>query len=143
MTKPSELILSTDFPNLKNDDRFGGTITVSGGIIIPGNSYVQGYGDAKAGKIGSLVRGRISSSKQTDSSGNPVSYTGQGISFNRTGTMMGFSVPYAVTCFMYRVSPTDVRIQVYIANPYSDTLTGASGDETITFQVNTYIAPYA
>lgn len=138
MTKPSNFILTTDFPTLKNQTSATGTATVPGSIVIAGNDWYGLQADAAIGSIGSLSRGRVSSSKN----GN-IKYVGHRFEFTRTGTVLGSPAPYSVFAFIYRVSPSALRFQIYIPNPYSDPLTTEAGSEDITMYATTFVAPYA
>ena len=138
MSKPNNFIFTTDFPTLKGDATVSVARIVGSSVTVNGNSFLSVYGDVTMGSIGALSRGRISSSKNSS-----IFYTGNNIAFTRTGTVLGSTTTYTVLAFMYRVSPTVLRFQIYIMNPYSDTLTCEAGADTITFYVNTFTAPYA
>lgn len=142
-TQPSQFILTTDFPTLKNDFFGSGTITIAGSIVIPGSGTASGFGDVTIGVQGSVVRGRISSTKNLDTVGDPIAYTGQNIAFSRTGTVLGSPASYQVFAFMFRSASTKLRFQVYILNPYVDPLTTEAGTDVIFLYANTFIPPYA
>ena len=136
--KPSKFIITTDYPTLKNETRVSGNGTIPSSQVIAGSSYYSLAGDIDVGTVGSLARGRIASTKNFTQY-----YTGQSILFNRTGTVGGSPFGYSIFALMFRTSPTQLRFQIYIPNPYGSTLTCASGAETIYFYANIFNAPYA
>jgi len=138
MTKPSLFISTTDFPTLKNDATATASGVVAGSLTITGSGFITNFGDLTVGTLGSLARGRIASTKN-----NNNFYLGQTILFDRVGTAAGSAAPYSISAFMFRIAPTTLRIQIYISNPYSTTLTCEAGDETISFHVNTFVPPFA
>lgn len=138
MTKPALFISTTDFPTLKNDATATANGIIAGSLTIAGGSHVTNFGDVTIGTLGSLARGRISSTKNSSDF-----YLGQIILFDRTGTQGGFPAPYTVAAFMFRIAPTTLRLQIYISNPYAGTLTCEAVDETITFYLNTFVPPFA
>ena len=132
MVKPANFILTTDFPTLKNDSNAQGQFNLSGSKVIAANSTFQSYGDIVMGKPGAINRGRIASTKNSD-----IFYSGQALRFDRNG-----SAPYSMMAFMYRVSPTTIRFQIMIVNPYGVTLTTEAGTDIVTMQASTIITPF-
>ena len=137
MTKPSDFISTTDFATLKNDAGGNGAVTVPSGTSVAGSGAYYNSVDLTIGVAGSIVRGQIASSKASGDF-----YSSQIMSMGRTGTVDGYSATYSIYAFFYRTSPTNLRLQVFIPNPYGSTLTGAAGDETFTFFASTFIPPY-
>lgn len=130
-------IITSDYPTLKNDATATVQAIVSGSQTIAASGTLTGSRDVTLGQAAAMNRGRIASTKNSD-----IFYVGQGIVFQRTGTVGGGPGPYLLACFMYRTSPTNMRFQVLIQNPYGATLTTEAGDDVITFQANTLITPF-
>lgn len=133
-TQPSQFIITSDFPTLKNEGAVSGSIVIPGSIAIAGGGNATGVITMSSGQVGSLSRGRIASTKNFDNW-----YTGQGIIFNRTGSVG----PYGIVAFMWRPSSTQINFQVIINNPSASPMVGEAGDETIYFYSNQFVAPYA
>lgn len=145
MTKPEDFILSTDYATLKNDATGITTVSIPASQVIPASigpngSYLEYHSDLEIGTIGALTRIQISSTKDSN-----AIYATRTADYGRTGsTPSGPGISsYSVDAFLYRISPTTVRCQVYILNQYPEPLTTEAGVETITFYVNTFLAPYA
>lgn len=128
-------IYTSDFATLKNDDNGTTTVTVPGGVSIAGGAVYTISADLTVGSQLGEARVRIKSSKQ-----GSQFYLGF-FGANRTGTESGFPAPYTLFALVSRISATQVRCTCMIPNPYSGTLTGAAGNETFTFTVNTFISP--
>lgn len=143
MYNPDKFILSTDFATLKNDADTTVQVTFPGSIVIPGSvgpagSYSERHTDVVIGAQGAISRVQISSSKDSN-----IIHPARNLYYDRSGIVLGISTSYTLSAFVYRISPTTMRCIVLIPNPYSDPLTTASGDETITFHVNTFLPPFA
>lgn len=143
MTKPSDFILSTDYATLKNDDSDTTSVTAPGAVSVPAavgpvGGYVEYHQDLTIGTAGAITRLQIESSKNAG-----VVYAARTLSIDRTGTVGGSPANYSIIAFAYRTAPTTLRCQVYISNPNAGTLTTAAGDETFTFYINTFLAPYS
>ncbi|NCU39135.1 hypothetical protein EOL96_08990 [Candidatus Saccharibacteria bacterium] len=134
MTKPESFILTTDYPTLKNDNSGIYTVAVPASIVIPGNSSVQYSTDASIGTQGAISSVQISSTKDSN-----TWYQAQTCVYTRNSA----GGLYSIAAFVWRVSPTVLRCQVHIVNPYSVPITGEAGAETITFRVSTFVPPYA
>lgn len=137
MVKPSDFILSTDYATLKNDADASISVVVPGSQSIPGTtganySYLEFYADSSIGVQGSIIQSQIASSKDS---------TKYCIALNKLYTRNGSLGTYSVVCVIIRTSPTNLRCLVYIPNPYATTLTTEAGDETIYFDVTTFIPP--
>lgn len=137
MTKPSRFILNTDYATLKNDATGSGSVVVPGSTNVAGNSSVSYSTDITIGAQGAFTRGRIRSSKE-----GSRWIVANAIGYIRTGTTLGSPATYDIFAFLWRPDATTLRLQVHIQNPYSSTLTTASGDETIDFYVNTFLPPF-
>lgn len=132
-SRPNEFIINSDFPTLKNEGFVSGDITIPGSISIPAGGNASGEITLSSGDNGSLSRGRIASSKNFFNW-----YTGQGISFNRTGSLG----PYVVLALIFRPSSTQITFKVIVQNPYGSTMTGEAANETVYFYSNQFVAPY-
>lgn len=136
--KPSQFIINTDYPTLKNETHVSANGTIPSSQVIAGGGYYSLTGNVNVGSLGSLARGRIASTKNFTQY-----YAGQSILFHRTGTVGGSPFGYDIFALMFRVSATTLRFQIYIPNPYGSTLTCEAGTETIYFYANIFNAPYA
>jgi hypothetical protein len=137
MSKPNYFILNSDFPTLKNDGSDSGDVIIPSAISIPGSSSLSYSFDLTIGVQGSVTRSRVKSTV-TDTTW----HAGTQREFIRTGTESGFPAIYSLYAFTYRLDATTLRCQVFIPNPYAGILTGAVG-ETISFEVHTFIPPFA
>lgn len=137
MTKPSNFIMTTDYATLQNDDGTSTTVTAPGSASVPGSSYVEYHTDLTIGAQASINRVQIASSKDSN-----TRFATQALYYLRTGTVGGVATPYNILAFAYRTSATNLRCQVYIPNPNLTTLTTASGNETFTFYIDTFIPPF-
>lgn len=138
MPKPQQFIFSTDYPTLKQQTGAGALITLPGSLVIGPNGTLETHGDATVGTVGSLLRTRISSSFNGN---EPL--VGDAVIFNRTGTISGSPVPYSVLAIVYRISPTQLRFQAFIQNPYGANLTTQAGTDAIKIWSVCFLAPYA
>lgn len=138
MPKAESFILSTDFATLKNDAAASTSVTAPGSATVVGGSYVEYHSDLNIGVVGSLTRIQVSSSKNS----NSIQVT-RFVAGSRTGVVLGSPAAYGIYAFVYRLDSDTLRCQVYIPNPYADSLTTEAGDETFTFYVNTFLPPYA
>jgi hypothetical protein len=142
MAKPAHFQLNSDFATLKNDDSASATVVIPasqniGGSVTAAGTALDISTDVIVGKAGAITRTQIASSKDSNK------YRASRIlSFTRTGTVGGFSAIYSVVVFAYRISATTMRCQVHILNPYTSTLTTASGTETISFDIQTFLPPF-
>lgn len=138
MTKPSNFIKSSDYPTLKNDiTKADVTVTVPSSITVAGSGSASYSTDVVMGVQGALSSSRISSSKDSN-----IWYKAQMVVYTRTGTNDGFTTPYNVVAFVWRVNATTLRCQVFIPNPYSTALICEAGVETISFHVNSFVPPF-
>ena len=138
MPRFDDFISTTDAPTLKNDGKGTLVVVMPGGQIVPGNSTVSYTFDLAIGQVGALLRMRIKSSK------TGLEYVTQQLTVsNRSGTVSGSPAPYGIIAQVNRIDAVTLRATVFIQNPYSSTLIGEPGNETFTFTVNTFIAPFA
>lgn len=137
MNRPNQFIINSQFPTQKNEDGYSGNIIIPGSTSIPAGATATGRIDLIAGSIGSISRGRISSTKST----NP--YVTQAISYTRTGTVSGSPAPYTMVAFIWRSAPDTLTFQVLLKNGYGSTLISEAGTETIQFYSSQFVAPYA
>lgn len=139
----NHFILSTDYATLKNDNEttvqvtFPGSVIV-GGSVLPAGTSMERHTDVTIGAQGAISRIQISSTKDAS-----IIHPARNVYYNRTGTVLGFSTPYTIVAFVYRISPTTMRCTALVTNPTSDPLTTEAGDETFTFYVNTFLPPFA
>ena len=138
MSTPSNFIANSDFATFKNDDGTVATVLFTGSTNVAGNSSSTVTTDITIGEQASVNRIQISSSK--DSS---LRYSTLSLSYNRTGTVSGSPAPYDIFAIVTRTSATNLRCSVYVPNPYGSTLTTASGNETFTFYIDTFLPPFA
>jgi len=138
MPKPENFTSSTDYATLKGDNSGTATVTIPSSTVVPGNALVEWHADINIGRQGAVAKAQISSSKNS----NKVIST-NATSFIRFGTVLGFGAIYEVYIFVWRPSANVLRCQAIIQNPYSDPLTGVSGDEVINYYVNTFLPPFA
>jgi hypothetical protein len=138
VSKPSEFIMSTDYATLKNDDTNTISVTFPSGLILTaGQRYVVTQ-DLVIGTINASSRVRISSSKISNQY-----FAGCIAWVDRTGVIAGpTNVPYALRAFITRINPTTVRAVVGMLNPYSEGMATAFGDETFTFEIDTFLSPF-
>lgn len=136
MPKAESFILTTDFATLKNDSLvpLSASINVPNAAVLPGNGYLQYSADITAGTVGAVTRVQMMSTRSAG-----LIQCSRTIHFTRTNASLQ---TYTVTAFVWRTSPTNVRCQVYIPNPYSFNI-NLSVAETVTFYLNTFIPPFA
>lgn len=138
MTKPTDFISTTDYATLKNDASTTLTVVVPGSASMPMNTVNNYTTTATIGQAGSSIRGRGNSSRNAT-----IWYVANQVSFQRTGTLSGSPTPYTLTAVVYRTAPDTLTLLATIFNPYAGTLTTQSGSETITFEVSTFLSPFA
>lgn len=138
MLKPNSFTLATDFATLRNDD--SGTTS----LVMPGSAILFTSGqitaDITVGAPASSTRVRLNSSRDPN-----TWLLANGVALNRTGTFVsdGLPAPYTLYVNTYRTSPTVLRLDASLQNPYSETIYTQSGDETITIVVKTLILPFS
>lgn len=137
MSKAEKFIITSDYASILEDGYAQTTVTVPSSVVIAGSGIYSVFQDIDVGKSGALLRTRMNSSK------NPQEYVTQQLILARTGIAFGSSAPYDVSAQLARISPTVIRCYMIIQNPYNVTLTGEAGAETVTFSINTFIAPFA
>ena len=137
MSKSENFITNTDFATLKHDASGNVSVVVPGSINIASGSYWQSTSDLVIGTKGSVIRARISSTRDNK----------QIVSHNLFETVSASSpggATYYVAVDIYRINPTTVRLSVYIPNiifPAQTLITNASG-ETITAHISTFLSPF-
>ncbi len=133
MTRIDNLIITTDFDTLRNDD--SGQTAIS----IPGSQTIGGYGtliqtaDITLGKAESLLNVRVNSSKE-GSHYYPVAISTR---FSRTGSRGVYGIFVACS----HAGGNTIRATVIIPNPYGLSMVTASGTENFTFLIKTYNQP--
>lgn len=133
MATPTNFILNSDFASLKNDDGTSVSVTFGGSTVISANSTASVTQDVVIGAQSSINRVQIASSKDSNKR-----YSTQALSFSRVGS----AGIYNIYAFVSRISSTTLRCRVYVPNPFGSSLTTASGDETFTFYIDTFLSPF-
>lgn len=136
MTKPESFSYISDFPSLKNDGKTTLTVTLPGSSVIAGGATLSLTATATLGTAGATERTQIYSSKLV------YYWVGPALEIAREGSYAGVLGTYYTTAELYRSSATQVTALVYIANTSGSTLTTEAGDETFTFDVASFIAPF-
>lgn len=133
---PSRVIIQANaHDTLKNDAYATGTVTIPGSLVLPANGRALYTADVTVGSAGSLADIRVQSSKQ-GSQDYPISV--QAV-FGRLGPGAN---PYNVYADAYHISASVMRIEAYAINPYILPISSEAGDETFTFKIRTYKAPF-
>lgn len=133
-----KFIMSSDFATLKNDGTGTVSVTLGGSITVPGGQVASVRAVLNVGTKGSLIRSRIASSKDATRF-----YACTSLTYLRFGTILGMPGFHNVYGYVARTSPTQIECIVAVNNPYSDPLVTASGSETFTFEISTFIPPFA
>ena len=144
MSKPNNFILNTDYASLKNDAKGSVTIIVPANIVIPASgtyTYID-YKDVEIGRKSASSRVQISSSRLgNDMYATLMLYTtGKGRIIVDGST---YYTDYLITSFFTRINDTTVRASVYIPNQTPYTLYCENTVETIKFNINTFLSPFA
>lgn len=137
MTTPSQFIATSDYATLKNDNGTSTTVTFPASTVIAGSGSSVVTSDLVIGAAASINRVQISSSKDSN-----TRYATLSLSFGRTGTSSGSPASYDIFAFVTRISSTTLRCSAYVPNPYGASLTTATGDETFTFYIDTFLPPF-
>lgn len=137
MTKPESFTITSDYAPLKNDGEAVFTLVLPASLFIAASATYSLSDTATIGTAGASERSQISSSK------TGRRYVGSIISIERSGTSGGGPASYNILATLTRSSATTLTAAVEIRNPYIGPLTTASGSETFTFYVSTFIPPFA
>lgn len=137
MTKADNFISSTDYASLKNDGYITFSLTLPGDITVPGNGTYTQSQDFTIGKVGASERVRIASSKD-----GTVFYSALQLSTLRFGMTDGSPTIYNNNAYLRRSSPTTLKAELVIYNPYSTPLITEAGDQVFYFEVNTFLSPF-
>jgi len=142
MVKPANFIINTNHATLKNDSSTIVTVTFAGSQNIPASvtaagSTLQATTDVVIAQIGSITRTQIASSK--DSTKFRATRV---LNFTRTGTVLSNPAVYNAITFAYRLNATTIRCVYHVLNPYSEILTTEAANETITFDITTFLPPF-
>lgn len=138
MTKPNKFIINTLFPTQKDEGAAFGGVFIPGSFSIPAGVTASANVRLDSGRVGSMSRGQIWSSRDPTNR-----YATQSLTFLRTGTLSGTPAPYQIVALIYRPSATEVAFQILVQNVYGSTLIAQAGDETIYFYSTQIRAPYA
>lgn len=137
--KASDFIQTSDYATLKNDAKTTLTVTLPATASIGASSVGTWTSTTTVGVPGSSIRARISSSVgSTVYMMNTVAYS------SSTGaTVSGMPIGYDIYATVHRVSATQVRLSVFIPNPYGDTMNITGLARTITAVIATFLPPFA
>lgn len=138
MSKPSNFITSSDYPTLKNGGSVEATVTIPAAAIIPGNGSLSYYSDVTIPIANAVLSARIKSSLDGDRW-----YGGQQMFQTRGGLSGGSGIQYIYVAFVYRISPTTVRCQIHIPNPFNVNTTCYNGEDIVSFRISTFVPPFA
>lgn len=136
MNKPEQFIVTSDYATLKNDATGAVSVTFPGSQSIASNQLRTYTNTATLGTRGASLRTRIMSSKHGSW------YSCSTLSFSRNANMGGMTVPYSISAFVTRTQPDEVTVIVSVLNPYDTSITTASGNETFTFELSTFLSPF-
>jgi hypothetical protein len=138
MPKQNLFITDSDLPTLKNDGTADVSVTVPASYTVPGNGITYFSADVSIGSALAITGVRIASSAE----GN-VWYRAQTKVMVRGAINSGTGTTIDVCAFVWRVSPTVLRCQIEIPNPYATVTTGAPFTDIISFHINSYVPPFA
>jgi len=133
----NQFILTSDFPALQNDAIGSVSLTIPSSLTITANSAYTTSADLSIGTPNAIYRALIQSTGLGWMVGEQhiINFTG--------GTVPGVgTVPYSAFCFIWRPTPTVLRLQVIIPNPYGGTLSAFNPAVTVTLNVQTFLAPF-
>lgn len=133
MVKPSLFILTTDYATLGNDDGTTISVTAPGFQPIGAGATLTYSTDVVIGAKASLNRIQISSSKDSN-----TPYETLSLSFLRVGSPS----PYNIVAYAFRIDTSTLRCQIIIPNPTGAPMITEAGDETFTFDIDTFIPPF-
>jgi len=128
------IIMANAHDTLKNDDYETGTVTIPGSVAVAAASIALYTQDIVVGASGSLADIRVQTSR--DITQDYWAVTTQ--TFQRSGSLGAYSVFFGA----YHINATTMRMQAFASNPYGSPMTGQAGDETFTFKIRTYKAPF-
>lgn len=133
---PIKYKLTTDFATMKGDGYGQVQVTFPGSQSIPASQTRSYSATISLGVQGSIIRSRIYTNL------SPRKVSASSAAYAKTGTAGGFSAFYSLNAFISRSSPTDIQCTLIVANNNNVTLTTASGSETVTFDISTFIPPF-
>lgn len=137
MMYPERFIQTSDFGTLKNDS--GSTtfsVTVNSGFVFNPSSPIIGTHDVEIGTRNAPIRARGTTSKR---GGSWIVGTFLLDSVNMQPS--GFPVaPYTIYCALFRVSPSIMRLQVYVEGHTGPNIT-VRETFTVTFIATTFLSP--
>lgn len=134
MIDPSQFNLTTDLDTIINDSY------QTASVVIPGSIVLAAGGRAIYTSDVTISNSAVADIRYQTSRDTTRDYLASiQMSFTRTGSLGGYSL------FIdgYHTSPTNLRLQAFITNPYGSTMTAQAGDETISFKIRTYKDPFA
>lgn len=137
MNNPQRFILSTDFATLKNSYISDPVIVTLNSQNISGGRAASSYMDIKIPTNDISLRSSIACNHFSNSWQQSMQ-----VSFTETGKVSGSNASYAVLLFVSTVALDTVRCTILATNPYSSTLTMASGAVVGQFIVSSFVPPF-
>lgn len=132
---PSKVIIMANaHDTLKNDDDTTVTVTIPGSTVIAAAGQSLASSDVTIGSDQSMADFRVQTSRDTT---RDYLATIQ-LTFNRSGSLGSY--PIYVTA--YHLSAGIIRVQAFAVNNYGSSMTGQAGNETFTFKIRTFKAPF-
>lgn len=135
--RPEEFILTTDYATLKNDDSGTFQLAVPGSMVIASGGTFSSSMDVIIGDDSVNTRSQINSSRAST-----IWVAASQVDFERTGTVLGSPSPYTLFTTINRIGTNTLQLAVAIQNNNIDPLTTQAGDETITFDIRTFLSPF-
>lgn len=136
MTKPESFILTSDYATLKNDAVGSLTVVLPSGTVIPAGGINQWSDTITIGTVGSSIRVRLVSTE------NNVIYSTNTVGYVHTTGASGPATDYLIYATVHRINPTQVRLTVFIPNPYGSDLTVSGMGYTISARIATFLSPF-
>lgn len=139
MNDAEAFIAISDFATLKNDaGPIQGTVTIPSGLVLTAGQLYTQSSTITIGTKNAPSRVEIASTKESS-----VFYAGSVMVVYRNGQIAGpISVPYNIVAYSRRTDPNTITITAAITNPYGENLTTASGAETFTFEISSFLSPF-
>jgi len=137
-SKPESFIANSDFATLKNDAIGDVTVTFPGAQNLAADEVRSYTATIELGIKGASLRSRLASSKDSNRY-----YACSSIDLPRTGTVFGMPASYSIIASLSRTSSTTVTVFAVVMNPYFDVLTTEGVDETFSFELSSFLPPFA
>lgn len=133
----NRFIINTDYATIKNDAEGTLSVTVPGSTVIASGGQYTNTTSLTIGEGVSTIRSQGNSTRDAS-----TWIAANQLALPRTGVVSGASQPYTLAAAISRTSTTTIELFVGIYNPYGANLTTQAGDETITFDVTTFLPPF-